>query len=76
MSFDKYLTPEQKKAIIKDKIVQWAADGFATDFTKKVALDRDPNTNTEILDQNMATLQGFIDSAEADMAAIDETPTA
>lgn len=71
MSFSKFLTAEQKKAIIEQRIVEWAAEDYKQGVIRDAMLANDKDADTSITDGMRAELATAIASAQEKLAAIE-----
>mgnify|MGYP003475037797 FL=1 len=71
MSFSKFLTVEQKKAIIEQRIVEWAAEDYKQGVIRDAMLANDENADTSIPDGMRAEIATAITSAQEILAAIE-----
>jgi hypothetical protein len=71
MSFSKFLTADQKKAIIEQRIVEWAAEHYKQDVIRDAMLAANPDANTTVPDELQAELSTAITNAQEKLAAIE-----
>lgn len=71
--FSAYLTDEQKRGIILQRIQQFAVEGYQISINRKVAEDAGETTVVEEIDKNIKTLSNVIAAYQAELDALPKT---
>ena len=71
--FSAYLTDEQKRGIILQRIQQFAVEGYQISINRKVAETNGDETVVTEIDKNIATLAQVIAAYQAELDALPQT---
>lgn len=67
IDFDNYLTDEQKKIILEQRIQQFMVDAYQHTMNKKVGLETDNEEAVAIAEANLETLETAIEIHQAEI---------
>jgi len=71
--FSAYLNDEQQRAIILQRIQQFAVEGYQISINRKVAEANGDEAVLAEIDKNIATLTQVIDAYQAELDALPQT---
>jgi hypothetical protein len=72
-NFNAYLTDEQKKSIIAQRIQQFAVEGYQISINRKVAEANGDEAVLAEIDKNIETLTSVIAAYQAELDALPQT---
>lgn len=70
IDFGKYITDEQKKKILQDRLAQFAAEAYQHSINAEVAKMLDNEEGVENAEKSLEILEAAIDAHEAELKAI------
>jgi hypothetical protein len=72
MSLSQYLSADQRKQILEQKIVEWAAQAYSHELVREAILASNPDASTETQDAAIAELTSAVESTQKKLAEIEQ----
>jgi hypothetical protein len=70
IDFSALLTTEQKRSLLEERIIQFAAEGYQHTINKATVLAGDPDADVSSFDQAISTLSTAIEAHQAELTNI------
>lgn len=72
MNISSLLTPAQRKQILEQKIVEWAAQAYNHELVREAILAANPDASTEAQDTAIAELTSAVESTQKKLVEIEQ----